>query len=191
MSDILERAKAINLKRYQQAITGRDAMAAVDLLPELIAECEKWRKIAIEERARVLALEHVLSLMLPVQSIRPALETAADHMPAFRPRAEKELMAIEQQAKEIKRLQATLAGRELTISEFQDCATKQAARIAELEDLMITEKDGIFQRQKARIAELEAEAQSLHDRKEEFAGHLTAANQKIDRLEGWLQSHQS
>ena len=120
MSAILERAKAINLKRYQQAITGRDAMAAVDLLPELIAECERlenasasaktrsierrnlfadmekdrneWRKIAIEERARVLALEHVLSLMLPVQSVRPTLETAADHVKEFREQAEKELM---------------------------------------------------------------------------------------------------
>lgn len=38
---------------------------------------------------------------------------------------------------------------------------QQAARIAELEDLLITERDGIFQRQKARIAELEGEYEAV------------------------------
>lgn len=38
---------------------------------------------------------------------------------------------------------------------------RQAARIAELEDLLITERDGIFQRQKARIAELEGEYEAV------------------------------
>lgn len=73
-----------------------------------------------------------------------------------------------------------------------DGVNQQAARIRELEDetrkqtgLALQWKE-LAGRKDERIRELEAEAQAMHDRKEELAGLLKMTMHRIAELEGWL-----